>query len=133
MQELIVETKNRNEFLDITELVSEAVKKELVSEGMCLLFVPHTTAGLTINENDCSHVKTDIIDSLEGLVPSDAKYKHKCDRENGAAHIKQSIIGCQLMIPLSEGKLVLGTWQGIMFCELDGPRTRKLFLQTIGK
>lgn len=127
MQTLQVRTKKRIEFIDITSCVAEKVRD--VSQGLCVVFCPHTTAGLTINENADPSVQTDIIRHLTELVPVDKHYGHM--EGNADSHIKSSLIGNSLQIIIEKGHLVLGTWQGIYFCEFDGPRSRQVFIQVI--
>jgi secondary thiamine-phosphate synthase enzyme len=124
-----VSTQKRIQMLDITTQVAEKVKKEGLKEGMCMLYCPHTTAGITINENADPSVRQDILNHLEKLVPFKGNYSHL--EGNADAHIKASIIGSSATIIVTDGRLMLGTWQGIFFCEFDGPRQRKLFLQLI--
>jgi secondary thiamine-phosphate synthase enzyme len=124
-----VSTQKRTQMLDITTQVAEKVKKEGLKEGACMLYCPHTTAGITINENADPSVRQDILNHLEKLVPFKGNYSHL--EGNADAHIKASIIGSSATIIVSDGRLMLGTWQGIFFCEFDGPRQRKVFLQLI--
>jgi secondary thiamine-phosphate synthase enzyme len=120
--ELTVRTTVRTEFVDITERIREAAHAAGIREGMALIFVPHTTAGLTINENADPDVLRDLAIGLERMVPANAGYRHR--EGNSDAHLKASLVGCSLTIPIIAGALQLGTWQGIYFCEFDGPRTR---------
>ena len=122
IKELSIVTSERNEFIDITSEVEKLVK--YVKEGIVTIFVPHTTAAVTINENADPDVKSDILAYLSKLVPKDDRYRHS--EGNSDAHIKSSIIGQSLSVIVKNGKLVLGTWQGIYFCEFDGPRQRKV-------
>jgi secondary thiamine-phosphate synthase enzyme len=115
--------------MDITHDVQEAVKKTGVAEGICFVFVPHTTAGVTINENADPNVSKDIIMELNKLVPSQDRYLHL--EGNSPAHIKASLTGFSQGIFIESRKLVLGTWQGIFFCEFDGPRNRKVYVKVI--
>jgi len=123
-------TKSRIEMVDITNTVKQLVKKSKVKSGICLVYVPHTTAAVTINENADSSVKRDIIIKLSQLIPLNNDYTHL--EGNSDAHIKSSIVGPSVAIPIEAGDIVLGTWQGIFFCEFDGPRTRKFFVQIVG-
>ena len=93
-------------------------------DGICLVFVPHTTAGVTINENADPSVRRDMLHGIDKVVPLDDGYQHS--EGNSAAHLKSSLFGCSCLVPVEAGRLVLGTWQGIYFCEFDGPRTRKV-------
>ena len=116
-------------FIDITGQVRKIVASGNVQNGLCQIFVPHTTAGLTINENADPDVVTDMLASLKQMVPN-LPYRH--GEGNSPAHVKSSLVGCSLTVPIAEGRLCLGTWQGIYFCEFDGPRTRKVWVQLVG-
>ena len=122
MQTLGLRTHRRCEFVDITGQVQQAVDKAKLREGAALVFVAHTTAGVTINENADPAVVTDMLGELERLVPREGNYRHA--EGNSDAHCKASLMGLSLTVPVQGGRLVLGTWQGIYFCEFDGPRTR---------
>jgi secondary thiamine-phosphate synthase enzyme len=124
-----ISTQKRTQMLDITTQVAEKIKKEGIKEGICTIYCPHTTAGVTTNENADPSVRQDILNHLEKLVPFKGNYGHL--EGNADAHIKASIIGSSATIVVSDGRLMLGTWQGIFFCEFDGPRQRKLFLQLV--
>ena len=126
---LKVKTKSRTEFVDITSEVQNAVRSSDVTDGFCMLYVPHTTAAITINESADPSVKSDILMVLNEMVPWQAAYRHL--EGNSPAHIKSTLVGASEMIAVEKGKLVLGTWQGIFFCEFDGPRTRKVQLKFI--
>lgn len=117
-----VPTRARSEFIDITGQVQNAVTSSGISEGICQVFIPHTTAGVTINENADPDVTADIISTLDQIYPWRNNYRHM--EGNSAAHIKASLMGSSVMVPVKDGRLVLGTWQCIYFCEFDGPRTR---------
>ena len=116
-------------FIDITGQVRKIVASGNVQNGLCQIFVPHTTAGVTINENADPDVVTDMLAALGKMVP-DLHYRHS--EGNSPAHIKSSLVGCSITVPISEGRLCLGTWQGIYFCEFDGPRTRKVWVNLVG-
>ena len=116
-------------FIDITGQVRRVVAAGAVQNGLCQIFVPHTTAGVTINENADPDVVTDMLAALGKMVP-DLHYRHS--EGNSPAHVKSSLVGCSITVPISEGRLCLGTWQGIYFCEFDGPRTRKVWVQLVG-
>ena len=131
MQTMSVRTHSRTEFVDITSEVESALAKTGVKEGICIVYCPHTTAGVTINENADPSVAADILREVDKVVPFEDNYSHT--EGNSAAHIKSSIIGASEMIPVAGGRLTLGTWQGIYFCEFDGPRSRKVHVQTVGK
>ena len=124
MQTLTVKTGSRVEMMDITSEVTEAIRKEGVAEGMALVFVPHTTAAVTINENADPSVVRDILTETNKIVPLEDGYQHA--EGNAAAHIKSSLFGPSLMLIVSGGRPVLGTWQAIYFCEFDGPRRRQV-------
>jgi secondary thiamine-phosphate synthase enzyme len=126
-----VTTNVRTELLDITDKVREAVAQSMVSSGICFVYVPHTTAGVTLNESYDPDVARDITAALSKLVPHRAGYAHS--EGNSDAHIKAAMIGSCQPIPVEEGHLALGRWQGIFFCEFDGPRTRRCQVQVISK
>jgi secondary thiamine-phosphate synthase enzyme len=130
LQTLTVRTSSRNEFLDLTREIQAAVLESGVREGLCHLFVPHTTAALTINENADPSVKSDILMVLNKIISDQEPYRHL--EGNSPAHIKASLMGPQLTLMVSSGRLVLGTWQGIYLCEFDGPRSRRLHLKVMG-
>lgn len=119
-----VNSKSATEMIDISYEIKNIVKKSGIKEGACLIYSPHTTAGLTINENADPDVKTDMIREINKIVPFDDNYQHF--EGNSAAHIKATFTGFHLMVPIHNGQLTLGTWQGIYFCEFDGPRSRKV-------
>lgn len=125
-----VKTRMRAEMIDITGQVSGAVRDSGISDGMCLVAVPHTTAGITINENADPSVCRDMLREMERLVPRSGHYEHL--EGNADAHVKSSLLGHSVLVPVDRGRLVLGTWQGIFFCEFDGPRTRRVTLQCMG-
>jgi secondary thiamine-phosphate synthase enzyme len=124
MKQISVSTRSRTELVDITSEVQQAVAESGVQKGLCYVYVPHTTAGITINENADPSVREDILMELNKLIPLQDSYKHR--EGNAAAHIKASIIGSSETILVQDGRLVLGTWQGIFFCEFDGPRSRRV-------
>ena len=127
VERLSVRTSSRTQFVDITRDVQEAVSATGVSDGICTVYVPHTTAGVTINENADPDVTRDIMDTLERLVPRDAGYRHA--EGNADSHVKASLMGCSVNVLVDGGRLVLGTWQGIYFCEFDGPRDRQVYVR----
>ena len=131
MQRIRVNTSSREEFKDITSLVREKIRDERVQEGIVTVFVPHTTAAVTINENADPSVVEDITASLDRLVPVRGPYSHL--EGNSHAHIKSSIIGSSRQIIIEGGELKLGTWQGIYFCEFDGPRNREVWVEITAK
>ncbi len=122
-----VRTGARTEFIDITSSIASAVKESGVESGSCLVFVPHTTAAVTINEGADPSVRSDILRALNSLIPFSANYEHS--EGNSAAHIKASIIGSSVEVIIDRGELLLGTWQSIYFCEFDGPRHRSVHIQ----
>lgn len=124
-----VKTHSRAEFVDVTGTVQRAVAQSGVSDGMCYVYVPHTTAGITINESADPAVQADILDKLEELAPRSPRYRHL--EGNADSHIKTSLMGSSAVIPVESGRLTLGTWQAIYFCEFDGPRSRSLLVQVV--
>jgi len=124
-----VRTSKQNEFVDITGLVEEAAQKTGAEDGVCIIYVPHTTAAITINENADPSVPKDIIMELNKIVPIEDQYHHL--EGNSAAHLKSSLLGCSQTVLIESGKLALGTWQGIFFCEFDGPRNRKVYVKVM--
>jgi len=126
---MAVRTGSRTEFLDLTSQIQEVVRLSGVAQGLCHIFVPHTTAGVTINENADPSVKADILMVLNKIISDRESYRHA--EGNSPAHIKASLVGPQLTVMVAEGRLLLGTWQGIYFCEFDGPRSRKLHLKVV--
>lgn len=129
MQKIPINTSRRAEMADITEKIQSCLSQDKISDGLCVVFCPHTTAGLTINENADPDVKNDITKTLHALVPEGADYSHA--EGNSDSHIKSSLFGSSLSIIISGGKLQLGTWQGIFFCESDGPRQREVWVKTV--
>ncbi|SDM39906.1 secondary thiamine-phosphate synthase enzyme YjbQ [Halarsenatibacter silvermanii] len=127
MKEISLDTGSKCEFLEITDRVRSALKEEGLEQGAVLVVVPHTTAAVTINESYDSSVRRDIIKKLNDIVPFEGDYSHR--EGNSPAHIKSSLVGCDQLVPVENGGLSLGTWQGLFFCEFDGPRTRKVRLQ----
>ena len=124
---ITVKTNSTTQFLDITSEVEQAVSKSSMRDGWCMLYVPHTTAAVTINESADPSVRADILMVLNDIIPWKAAYRHL--EGNSPAHIKSSLVGASEIVVVEKGRLVLGTWQGIFFCEFDGPRTRKLHLR----
>lgn len=127
--EFQVSTKSRAELVDITEKVRDCVRRSGVPEGICVIVVPHTTAGLTVNENYDLSVKADLLATLERLVPWQGSYHHM--EGNAAAHIKTSLMGSSQTLLVQGGQLVLGTWQGIFLAEFDGPRRRQVLVRIV--
>ena len=128
-REIQVKTKARNELVDITLQVKKVVEESGITEGICVVVVPHTTAGVTINENADPSVKADIIAKLGELVPAGDRYRHQ--EGNADAHIKAALVGTSESILVRGGQLALGTWQGVFFCEFDGPRTRQVWVRVM--
>ena len=122
-----VKTSARSEMVDVTSSVQKEISKAGVSNGICVVYVPHTTAGITINEGADPAVCRDIIGKLNELVPPDAGYRHM--EGNADSHIKASLMGSSISVIVENGRLVLGTWQKIFFCEFDGPRSRKVYVK----
>lgn len=127
MKHIPVATKKRIEIIDVTSEINGMLRKLGIVRGICYLFVPHTTSGITINENADPAVKQDILETLERIAPANRDYNHK--EGNADAHIKSSMIGVTLSLFVENSRLVLGTWQSVFFCEFDGPRTRSLLLE----
>ena len=126
-----VSSQSSTEMIDISSGIQSLVQKSGVKEGSCLIYCPHTTAGLTINENADPDVKKDMLKEINKIVPLQDNYQHF--EGNSAAHIKATFTGFHLMVPVHKGKLSLGTWQGIYFCEYDGPRSRNIQVQILGE
>jgi len=124
-----VKTSGKIDFIDITQLVQETVEKIGVKEGICFIYVPHTTAAVTINENADPSVCKDIIMELNKIVPFEDRYQHL--EGNSPAHIKASLLGPSQALIVESGRLALGTWQGIFLCEFDGPRSRKVYVKVM--
>ncbi len=124
-----VKSRQRNELIDITSEVEKELREDGVKNGICLVYVPHTTAGVTINEGADPSVKSDILGTLAKLIPHDHNYQHM--EGNADAHVKSSVVGASQFVLIEEGKLVLGTWQAVFFCEFDGPRHRRVALRFI--
>lgn len=129
MEKINIRTAKRIDLLDITSQIQNIVTKSKVQDGVCFIFCPHTTAGLTINENADPSVRRDIINALNQLVPEGAGYSHS--EGNADSHIKSSLLGLSLTVFVEHGQLALGTWQGIYFCESDGPRSRQVWAKVI--
>ena len=127
--ELTVKTRAQTELVDITAEVEKRVAESGAQQGLCLVYVPHTTAGVTINENADPSVRIDLLMVLNQIVPWRADYRHL--EGNSPAHVKSTLVGSSQTIAIAGGRLVLGTWQGIFFCEFDGPRIRKVHVRII--
>lgn len=131
MRTIEIRTRAGEEIIDLTAEVGRLVTASGVAEGQCVVFVPHTTAAVTINENADPDVKADILMALRKAVPDSLPYEHA--EGNSPAHVKSSLVGSSVTVIVAGGKLQLGTWQGICFCEFDGPRTRQAWVQVLGK
>ncbi|MCD6117101.1 YjbQ family protein [bacterium] len=129
IQKLSINTTARTQLLNVTNLIEDVLDKSGVKEGLCILWVPHTTAGVTINENADPDVVRDILSETEKMIPFEHGYLHR--EGNSAAHIKSSLFGPSLTLIVSEARLVLGTWQSVYFCEFDGPRNRRMIVKII--
>ena len=129
MKRFDVPSTRRQEFIDITPLVREEVRRSAIQEGLCVVYCPHTTAGLTINEHADPSVAADMLAALDRLVPDDAAWTHL--EGNSPAHVKASLVGASVQLLISDGDLSLGTWQGVFLCEFDGPRTRSVWLRFV--
>ncbi len=122
-----VKSRSRIEFIDVTGMVQETIREAGVQDGMCYLYVPHTTAGITINEGADPSVQRDIQNTLSRIAPQDMNYFHR--EGNADAHIKSTLVGTSVHVIIDGGKLLLGTWQSIFFCEFDGPRHRRIAIK----
>ena len=127
MKIIEVKTQAKEELVDITARIKEGLVSSGVKNGICHVYVPHTTAAVTINENADPSVKEDILMALRKIVPDSLPYRHS--EGNSPAHVKASLIGSSVKVIIDEGQLALGTWQGIFFCEFDGPRSRRVFIK----
>ena len=126
---LSVKTREKTELIDVTGEIARLVEKAGIDQSLCMVFVPHTTAAVTINESADPSVKSDMLKVLNQIIPWEANYRHL--EGNSAAHIKTTLVGSSELIAIENGRLVLGTWQGIFFCEFDGPRSRKLHVRIL--
>lgn len=126
---LKVKTQAKTELIDITSKINQFVQQSGIGKGICMLYVPHTTAAVTINESADPSVKSDILMILNQIVPWEANYRHM--EGNSPAHVKSTLVGASELVAIENRSLVLGTWQGIFFCEFDGPRTRKVHVRIL--
>ena len=126
-----VNTRSSTEFVNVTSQVQNELQRTEVKNGVCTVYVPHTTAGITINEGADPNVAKDILMEINKMVPMQDGYTHS--EGNSAAHIKTSLFGSSVQIPVEDGRLTLGTWQSIFLCEFDGPRNRRVIVQVVGK
>ena len=129
MQKFSIKTRSRNELIDITKQVKNAVAKSEKNDGVCTVYCPHTTGAITINESADPSVASDIEMKLRKMIPKNENYNHA--EGNSDAHIKSSLVGNTVQIIINNGSLQLGTWQGVFFCEFDGPRTRNVWVKII--
>ncbi|MEO0198020.1 MAG: secondary thiamine-phosphate synthase enzyme YjbQ [candidate division WOR-3 bacterium] len=129
--EINIKSNRRNELIDITQHILNAVRKSGIKSGILIAYVPHTTAGITINENADPSVRVDIENFLTKLVPVSGSYHHI--EGNADAHIKAVLVGNSINIIIENGQALLGTWQGVYFCEFDGPRNRKIYIKILGE
>ena len=129
MPTIEIESNQTHEMIEVTDRVQQVITASGVSDGIVHLFTPHTTAAVTINENADPDVVHDMLTIMNRLVPVEGGYRHA--EGNSAAHVKSSLFGCSETIPLENGRIVLGTWQGLYFCEFDGPRRRQLQLRIV--
>ncbi len=126
LREFSIKTTSRNEFVNITSLVEKAASESKVKNGLCVVYCPHTTAGIVVNENAGPNVKSDLLAALEKIVP-EINFQHS--EGNSDAHLKSTLVGCEKVFVINNGELVLGTWQGIYFSEFDGPRNREVIVK----
>ena len=129
MKRFDVPSTRREQLIDITPLVREEVQRSAIQEGLCVLYCPHTTAGLTINEHADPSVATDVLTALGQLVSNDGAWTHI--EGNSPAHVKAALVGASTQLLIEDGDLALGTWQGVFLCEFDGPRTREVWLSFV--
>lgn len=129
LKTLNIKSKAKTEFIDITDDIHEAIKESGVKSGACYIYVPHTTAGITVNEGADPSVKRDILTTLNRLIPFEGDYQHM--EGNSAAHIKSTLVGVSQVIVIEDGKAILGTWQSVYFCEFDGPRHRRVIVKIV--
>ena len=127
MEAIEITTSARSEVVDITGQVQQAVSRAGITEGIAVVYSPHTTAGITVNEHADPDVMADVLATLERLVPRRGPYAHT--EGNSDAHVKATLVGPSVCVPIEHGRLALGTWQGVFFCEFDGPRSRRAFVQ----
>ena len=129
ISKLAVKSSKRTELIDITARVQALISEKGIRQGLCVVYCPHTTAAVTINEGADTSVRQDIINKLNELIPENGSYLHA--EGNSDAHIKSSLLGCSVVVPISNGQLLLGTWQAVYFCEFDGPRNREVIVKLI--
>lgn len=124
-----LQTDSRSQLIDITQMVEQYVEQAGISSGICIVYTPHTTAAITVNENADPSVKSDVIGKLNDIFPRQDNYRHQ--EGNSDAHLKSSVIGCSATLVIEGGSVLLGTWQGIYFCEFDGKRQRRFFVKIV--
>jgi len=129
IRKLDIQTNSKDSLIDITRRVEETVRESRVDAGLCIIYVPHTTAGVTINENSDPAVRRDLLMTLARAVPDSLPYTHS--EGNAPAHVKASLVGSSASVFIEDGRLSLGTWQGIFFCEFDGPRQRQVLVEVM--
>ena len=129
IRQLRIKTNSKTELVDITQGVQRLVTESGIRTGLCYVYVPHTTSGVTINENTDPNVGRDILKELNKVIPFDDNYGHT--EGNSAAHIKSTIVGVSKAVMVEEGRLALGTWQSIFYCEFDGPRDRRVYVKVM--
>jgi len=130
LKQFNIKTTSRTQMVDITAQIKDIVLKSKFESGIVVIHIPHTTAAVTINENADPDVQIDMTRFMDELIPNKTWFKHM--EGNSDSHIKSSLFGCDQTIIIENGKMALGTWQGIYFCEFDGPRTRKVFVKVMG-
>ena len=130
MTTITIESKQRVELIDITDQLRSSIRSSGIAEGLAVVYTPHTTAAVTINENADPDVVRDLVATLNKLVPFDDNYRHS--EGNSAAHVKSSLVGASETLIVASGEPLLGTWQGVYFCEFDGPRRRQVHIKVIG-
>ncbi len=132
MQEITLNTSKEQDMVDITEEVRKIVRLSKVKEGLCIVYAPHATGAITINENADPNLPNDILKAINKIVPEHSDYKHDKIDDNAAAHIKSTLVGASKAIPIIDSELALGSWQDIFFCEFDGPRKgRRVIVQVL--
>lgn len=132
MKLITIQTNRQREIINITSEVRKAVSESKVREGICLVFTPHATAAIMLNEFE-PNIASDYLKFFEKIVPKSSEWKHNVIDDNAEAHLLSAFVGPSATIPISNGELVLGTWQSILLCELDGPRNRRVVVQIVGK
>lgn len=130
MEDVVIRTERREELIDVTQHVESVIAKAGVREGIALVWVPHTTAAVTVNEGADPSVARDLLAALARLAPASGPWEHR--EGNSDAHVKAALVGSSVSIPVHDGRLALGTWQAVFFCEFDGPRQRRLFVTVTG-